>query len=366
MAAARYWGTVRAIAGVLAAALLLGGCAGRPVNGYFVSSSGTNQIVMAHVVEAPRGHLSGAIVVTTIDPTGTTPDVSNYNVVGSITGQNVSLKVTGVLATIAGWFGDDNILVGDLEGDRLTLSKGSQTFVLDRMSEADYQARVQTLQRLQSNIAADRNAVQGLTQAGVYAQQVNAALQQYQSWGQARIANQEKAQASWAGHIKAYTACLARIEPLANAGVSSWRWQGCVLDVENDAYDREQALKATQELAAQGAEQVTRLNIMINQGQAKIQDAGQRLHAICPKVAHPKQCIALWKAWLAQAPGMIKPDGVAAFLALAPQVEQALRADVETATASNAQLEALSAQVKHIYDRCRRKPFGKCVAAGSD
>ena len=353
MEAARYWVTVRAIACLLAAALLLGGCAGRPVNGYFVSSSGTNQIAMAHIVEAPRGHLSGAIVVTTIDPAGTTPNVSNYNVVGSIAGQNVSLKITGALATLAGWFGDSNILIGSLDDDRLTLSKGSQTFAFDRMSEADYEARVQTLRRIQANIAAGRDVAQRLKQAIVYAQQVNAALQQYQSWGQARIANQGKVRAWWAGRTKAYSACLARIEPLAEAKVPSWRWQGCVLDVENDAYDRGQALKATQELAAQGAEQLTRLNTMIDQGQVKIQEAGQRLHAVCPSTPHPKRCNAAWKEWKTQGSGMIAPSSVAAFRALAPQVGQALQTDVETATSGDAQLEAISAQVEQIYKGAR-------------
>lgn len=348
MEATRYWTTVR-IACLLAAALLLGGCAGRPVNGYFVSRIGTNQIVMAHLVEAPRGHLSGAIVVTTIAPAGTTPNVSNYNVVGSIAGQSVSLKITGALATIAGWFGDDNILIGSLESGHLTLSEGSKTSQFDQMSEADYQARVQTLQRLQSNIAADRGAAQGLKQAGVYAQQVNAALQQYESWGQARIANQGKVRAWWAGRTKAYSACLARIEPLAEAKVPSWRWQSCVLDIENDAYDRGQALKATQELAAQGAEQLTRLNTMIDHGQAKIEKAGLRLRAVCPSTPHPKRCNAIWEEWQVQGPGMIAPGSIAAFRALAPQVGQALRTDVDMAMASNTKLDEIAKQVHQIY-----------------
>lgn len=352
MEAARYWTTVR-IACLLAAALLLGGCAGRPVNGYFVSSSGTNQIVMAHIVEAPRGHLSGAIVVTTLAPSGSKPDVSDYNIAGSIADQNVSLKITGALATIAGWFGDDNILVGSLKGGRLTLSKGSQTFAFDRMSEADYQDRIQALQHLQSNIAADRDAAQGLKQAGVYAQQVNAALQQYQSWGQARIANQGKVRAWWAGRIKAYSACLARIEPLAESKVPSWRWQSCVLDVENDAYDRGQALKVTQEFAAQGANQLTRLNTMIDHGQAKIEEAGLHLHAVCPSTPHPKRCNAIWKEWKAQGPGMIAPSSVAAFHALAPHVGQALQTDVDTAMAGNAKLAAIAAQVQLIYQKAQ-------------
>jgi hypothetical protein len=352
MEAARYWVTVACL---LAVALLLGGCARRSVNGYFVSSSGTNQIVMAHLVEAPRGHLSGAIVVTALAPSGTTLSVSNYNVVGSIAGQNVSLKITGALATIAGWFGDDNILVGSLNGGRLTLSKGSQTFTLDRMAEADYQARVQTLQRLQSKIAAERDAVQGLKQAGVYAQQVNAALQQYQSWGLARIANQGKVRAWWAGRIKSYSACLARIEPLAEAKVPSWRWQSCVLDIENDAYNRRQSLKLAQETLTQGANQLTRLNTMIEQGRAKIEEAVRRLHMACPISSRPEHCNALWKKLKVEihGPGLFAPSSVAAFRALAPQVGQALQTDVDTAMAGNAKLAVIAAQVQQIYQEAQ-------------
>ena len=349
MEAARYWVTVRAIACLLAAALLLGGCADRPVNGYFVSSSGTNQIVMVHIVEAPRGHLSGAIEVTTVNPAGVALNISDYNLDGSIAGRNVSLKVTGALATIAGWFGDDNILVGSLEGSRLTLSRGSQTFVFDRMSEADYQTRIQTLQRIQSNIAADHDAAQGLKQAIVDAKQVDTTLQQYLSWGRAQIANQGKVRAWWAGRADSYSACLARIEPLAAAKVPLWKWQRCVFDVENDAFDRRQELEAIRELAVQGAKQLTRLNTMIDQSQAKIQEAGLRLHAVCPSAPHPKRCNAFWKEWQAQGPGIIAPSSVAAFRALAPQVEQALQADIEIATSGNAQLEAISARVEQIY-----------------
>ena len=46
---------------------------------------------------------------------------------------------------------------------------------------------------------------------------------------------------------------------------------------------------------------------------------------------------------------MISSSSVAAFRALAPQVEQALRADVEIATSGNAQLEAIFARVEQIY-----------------
>ncbi|MDE1959926.1 MAG: hypothetical protein KGI40_12710, partial [Xanthomonadaceae bacterium] len=195
----------------------------------------------------------------------------------------------------------------------------------------------------------DRGAAQGLKQAGVYAQQVNAALQQYESWGQARIANQGKVRAWWAGRTKAYSACLARIEPLAEAKVPSWRWQSCVLDIENDAYDRGQALKATQELAAQGAEQLTRLNTMIDHGQTKIEKAGLRLRAVCPSTPHPKRCNAIWEEWQVQGPGMIAPGSIAAFRALAPQVGQALRTDVDMAMASNTKLDEIAKQVHQIY-----------------
>lgn len=350
MKAARYWATAR-FACLLAAALLMSGCAGRSINGYFVSSSGINQIVMAHIVEAPRGHLSGAIEVTTVNPAGIALNVSDYNVDGSIAGRNVSLKVTGAPATIAGWFSGGNILVGSLDGGRLTLSRGSQTLVFEQMSEAGYQVHIQKLQQIQSHAVALRNVAQDFARLKAYVIQLKAAIKQYRAWGDARISNQKNVRAAWAGRLKFYSACLAQIEPLARAHVPSWRWQNCVLNVENDAYDRRQELNSVQENAAQEPEQSAHVNTMIDQDMVVFHEVTHRLHLVCPYAPHPRRCDAGWKKLKAREKAMEaeRLAVIAQIHAFEHQVGQAIKSDVEISTSSNARLEAISSKVEQIY-----------------
>jgi len=221
------------------------------------------------------------------------------------------------------------------------------------MSEADYRNHVQALQRLQSNIVATRAAVQGLQQAAAYAKQVNEALLQYLTWGHMRIARQSLVQVWWDRRIKNYSACLARIKPLAEDHVSSWQWQSYVLNVENDAYDRKLALTSVQNLAAEGVQKLTNLNGMIVLAKAKSEAATQRLHAACPHALDPARCDVLWNEWTAQEPSMVSSVGIVALHAIAPQVELALKADVGTATASKAKLDAIARQIQQIYQKAQ-------------
>ncbi len=105
----------------------------------------------------------------------------------------------------------------------------------------------------------------------------------------------------------------------------------------------------------QDANELARLNTMIDQGRAKIEEALRRLHMVCPISTHPEHCNALWKKLKVEihGPGLFAPSSAAAFHALAPQVERALQADVDTAMAANAKLGAIAAQVEQIYKGTR-------------
>jgi len=328
---------------VLTCVTLLVGCGRRVVNGYYVSRGSADQVVMAQIVEAPRGHLSGAIVVTTVDVTGTTPTVSSHGVHGSISSQNVSLSTTG-------WFGLGTILVGSLADDRLTLSVGgNQAFTLDRMSESHYQRRIQALQRLQSNIVATRAAAQGLQEATAYAKQLVAALQQYQTWGRQRTANQSAVRTWWDGKIKYYTTCLATISPLAAAGVPKWKWQACAINVMNDVYYRNQMLSRVHQLEHEAATKSANLRHGVSTEPAKAQAAAQALHRVCPRAQNPKACDVLWQRWTAQEPAMVLTADVVAFNALVPQVDQAVNNDVDVAKTDDAKLDGIAAKIGKIY-----------------
>ena len=73
-----------------------------------------------------------------------------------------------------------------------------------------------------------------------------------------------------------------------------------------------------------------------------------RLHEACPESQHPRRCDAYWKRLKAQWPEAVAPQ-VAEFTALAPQVGQALQADVSTSQIDNQRLDAVAAQIHQIY-----------------
>jgi hypothetical protein len=333
---------------------ILVGCSKRPTSGYFVANAAANQVLMIHIVEAPAERLSGAIVLTSINPAGSQLDVSNYSVAGSLTEGNVSLTITGGIATIGGWLSGGNILVGALRDNRLTLSKGGKTWRFDKVTEAAYRGRIEALVHLQEKVMQGRDASKNMKEAGAYAEQVNSSLQQYLAWGKERVDRRTNVGIWYAGRIKSYSACVARIRPLAEASVSSWRWQECVLSIENDGYDREQMLSSIQKSVALEQDHFTNINKMIEQGRVRSSAALRQLHEACPSAEDPELCESSWKQLSAEAPdySMVSRD-ISAFHTLAPQLKQVLQSNLASATSGNAKLDDLAKQAQRIYQNAQ-------------
>src|SRR5581483_7533474 len=316
------------------------GCSCGPVNGYFGSRGLPHAVIMAHLVESPPGVLSGTLEATTVDPNSTTATVHDYNLQGTITGSNVSLRITGALATIAGWFGDAPVLVGTLEGGRLTLSHGTDTTTLWSSSQAAYLADVKSVDQEQAAVDQFNSAVEQAKAAEAYSQRVDAALDQYHTWGEVRLTRVATVKAWWTGRIRGYSRCVNRIKPLAERGVPSWRWQQCVLSIDTDSFNRDQSLQQTLALNKTNDSEVSRLEQMIATAQQRNSAAGDQLRAVCAGEGAEPQCPKLLQVWSTDAPKLPDPVKIAAFRALVPQVSAAVSADVRAATQGHATLVA--------------------------
>jgi hypothetical protein len=340
----------RVFSALLAAALLaLWGCSSGPVNGYFVSRGLPHAVLMAHLVESPPGVLNGTLEATAVNQNGSTATVHDYNLQGTITGSNVSLRITGALATIAGWFGDAPVLVGTLEGGRLTLSHGTDTTTLWSSSQGAYLADVKGVDQEQAAIDRFNDAVQGVKAAEAYSQRVNAALDQYHAWGEVRLTRVATVKAWWTGRIRGYTRCVDRIKPLAERGVPSWRWQQCVLAIDTDSFDRDQSLKQTLALRKENADGVSRLERAIAKARDRNSAAAAQLRTVCAGASAQPQCSTLLQKWSTEEPDLVDPAKVAAFQALEPQVTSAVSADVSAATQGHATLVSLAAEADQLY-----------------
>jgi hypothetical protein len=329
--------------------LALWGCSGGPLNGYYVSRGLPHALVMAHLVESPPGVLSGTLEATFLNQSGSKADVRDYNVVGSITSGNVSLRITGALATISGWFGGDPVLVGTLVDGRLTLSHGVDTLTLWSASQDAYLADVKSLDEEQTALDRFNDAIQGVKSAAAYSQTVDAALDRYHTWGEQRISRQPQARAWWTARIRGYSRCVDRIKPLAQRGVPSWRWQQCVLAIDTDSYYRDRSLEDTLALNRTNANGVARLEQAISTAQGRNSAAGARLKEVCEGASAQPRCPALLQAWSTNERKLVDPAKVAAFQALVPQVSAAVSADVDAATQGHAALVSLAAEADHIY-----------------
>lgn len=316
------------------------------VNGYFASRDSDSEIVMVHVVEAPRGHLSGDIVVTKIDKDLSSPDVASRTVTGSLADGNVTLKIQAP-------FGLGGVLVGSLDGDDLTLSHGAEAaFTLYRLTAAGYQQRIAALNEYQSTIDAAREASQSVKEVAASDRQLDAAMKEYLAWGQQRIDREGDVRAWWNGKAKFYNACLEKVRLLAAAGVPKWKWQSCAIDVLSDAYARSQEVSTVKQLQQENAAKVEAIERGVASAPSQASEAEQKMRAVCPRLQKANAsntCHQLLNAWISKEPSLVPAVDVVAFRAIVPRVQQAIGTDARTSDTSNAELETVAAQIHGIY-----------------
>jgi hypothetical protein len=318
------------------------------VNGYYVSRGSNAAVIMARLVEAPRGHLSGALVATTVEQGGSRPQVKRVTVQGSITGDNVILKTPGFFGAFRA------VYVGTLEGDRLTLSRqGHSSFTLYLSSAAGYQRQLAKLDSLQTSFDTVANANRIVRNLKAYVKRLSAAIPRYIAWGRARIARQTDVKAWWQRKTEYYDACLAKIRPLAAEGVPAWRWNSCAMTVRNDKWNRDQLLASIRHDQQIDRVQGGAIAHMIVEAPIKARIAAAALHAACPDSTEPASCedqSRRIQAAASSAASIISKSALEAFQTLRPQVQQALRNDAEVSAKANARLRAVAAKVTAILN----------------
>ena len=330
--------------------LLLGGCTRDPINSYFVSRRSQNQVIMMHLVESPPGTLTGIIATRALAQDSDDLRSSQFSVSGTITGDNVRLEIAGALAEIARFFGGDMTLIGTLRGSVLTLSRGTNTFVLYESSRESYIHRLNRLEHIQANLNEARRAHATVDGSIAYAKQVDTALDRYHSWGELRIVRQPKVKQWWERRIHGYTACVNHVRTLAADRMPSWRWQNCVIAIENDAYFRNSALQNVQSMVDGNRKEIARLNSMIATARSKAIVAGEQMKHTCAHAVRKKECFSYWRKWMRSENSIVDPAKVAAFRGFAPQVTGALSADLAVATHSHATLVSLAGTARRIYN----------------
>ncbi len=127
------------IASTLAVCLLLilsAGCSRAPISGLFVEHSTPQEVSMLRLVESPRGHIGGSLVISSIAQNGSRNKDIVDDVTGTTNGTNISLRING--GGLSRFFGSAVNWVGTLRNNAITLGLGNNTIVFHEMSESSY------------------------------------------------------------------------------------------------------------------------------------------------------------------------------------------------------------------------------------
>ncbi|MGH9505890.1 MAG: hypothetical protein ACRD13_03110, partial [Terriglobales bacterium] len=151
-----------------------------------------------------------------------------------------------------------------------------------------------------------------------------------------------------------YGECLGNVRRLAAAGVPSWRWQSCVLHMENDKFARDQVDQRLLRRPAQNRQAVADLNARIAEARRRFSAAVRAMDSACPYVNDVGECRRAVKEASTRAPnGFLSGTLIAGYTRLAPQVSRALNGEALTASKGGATLSAISQRAVRLYRAAR-------------
>jgi hypothetical protein len=330
------------------------GCSRSMLAAIFVEHDKAEEVDMLRLVESPAGHISGSLVVSSLNSDGSRKKDAIYDVSGTLTGPNVSLQVNSGVATLAQLFGTPTNLVGTLSGGTLTLSVGNNTLRLREMSQREYAATLAKLDTVGKHIAMLEEAQKAVQEVTSNGQQLNTDMRGYIRWGQERIDHTPVLRQWYAQRISQYTKCLQTIRPLAAAGTPAWRWQDCAISIENDKYGRDQMVESVRNLQSQNQQSVDRLNARISAAQDQFPKAVDALNSACSYAKDVGACAENVRKLNSLLPnGFLDKKLIADFKDIILRVNAAIISDEHTSDDGENRLSSLAQDADRVYRSAR-------------
>lgn len=326
------------------------GCARSMLTAIFVNHDNPGEVDMLHLVESPPGHLTGSLVVSALNANGSRKNDAAYDVTGTITGYNVSLQFQGGLVGLAEFFGASTNLVGSLGGRTLTLSAGNQREVFRETSEKQYGEALASLDETGHHVAIVKQANSAVQEVESNDRLLNADVEKYIAWGQQRVNHVSNVHQWYADRITRYTKCLQTIRPLAAQRIPSWRWQDCVLTVQNDEYDRDQEAQSIRGLQGQNHDTIAGLDARINAAQHQFPRMLDEVKSACPYAKDVDACEKeLQKLNSLPSDGFLDSHLISSYRSIVPQVNLTISADMQAAVSGQSSLSSIAQQVEKVY-----------------
>lgn len=329
---------------------ILSSCSKSPLSGRFVHNGTPQEVDMVQLVESSPGNLKGSFTISSLNKDGTRKKDTTYSVSGNVNGANISIQIDGGVSELARLFGSSTTFVGTIDGSVLKLSLGGTSSTFHKVSESEYQSILGVMDEYGRHTELVFNSMTAVTKSRTDAQHLNNELKQYIAWGEDRVANAPAVDQWYAKRIAFYSNCLKNIKPLAERKVPSWRWQECVLNIENDEYNRQQQHANIANALAQNKQQIGRLSSEIVTLRNTFPALVQNLSEACQYANSPDECKEFAKSLTTLSPnGFLDVTLSAKYSSVVPKTVDALKADADVSEKGEATLSALAKQVTAIY-----------------
>lgn len=245
-------------------------------------ANGVNEVDMLNLVEAPAGHLSGVLVVSTIDQTGDRKDIT-LDVSGSIYHDNISLQIQNgfVGKVLDELFGSSENLIGKMNNDSLTFMSGNNTEVFYRVPRDKYAEDLAALDQRARNEKQILAANKALDDFGRDERDLDSNLRQFVQWGRAQIDHVSVINDWYMHRVSSYQYCLDKVRPLAIRHDSSWKWDQCVFNMRHDGIAREQMVKSVMSTQSKERDEEQSLNAKIIGMPVRIANVGKLWYSAC-------------------------------------------------------------------------------------
>ena len=210
--------------------IIVAGCYGNNRSGIFVSQF-ESEVDMLNVIEAPAGHLSGTLTASSINSEGN-EEKKSYNISGSVYKDGLSLQLLGT-----------NV-VGTMSSNEVKISiNGGETETFKKMTNQEYAVALTLLDKKVNEIQNGKLIIKSESDFFTYIYNLQKDLNTFLEWGNERISRESRVNNWYAVRISQYQKCVESVQHLAALHVPSWKWQECVINMDNDKFHRDQLIE---------------------------------------------------------------------------------------------------------------------------
>lgn len=315
---------------------LVVGCSRSSISGKYVSA-GPNEVDMLDLAEAPKGHLSGTLVISAINQAGNrNPDVIR-SVTGSIYRGNVSLQIDN-----SGIFTNQFNAIGKLNGREMRLDIGGNRQTFNKMTPPMYGAELAKLSQNGDNIKLRKAALNDAKNLGNYMETLDVEVRSFVSWGDDRIAHISYVRSWYSSRIIEYQRCIDFIQPLALRRIPSWKWQSCVINVNNDTYYRHQIADSVAQIQNRELVQEQDLNAKIADLPQRISETFKLLGSACSSAISDADCKRRIDGLKKQIPPTSLIVAIHQYRDTLPKLHSAIDEEMRTSADGEKELSALA------------------------